>query len=217
MVYIYDEVILKNSQEGLCNLSLDRNKIILLTLTMANNISTQIPEPLISRFIFSDTKMSWLWLLLRLYVGYEWLIAGWGKVTNPAWFGANAGSALNGFLMASLEKASGQHPDVSGWYAEFIKNVAIPNTPTLSHIVALGELFVGIGLILGLFTGIAAFFGAFMNMNFLFAGAVSVNPILFLIQLFLILAWRTAGWIGLDRYLLPLLGTPWHKGKLFKG
>jgi len=27
--------------------------------------------------------------------------------------------------------------------------------------------------------------------------------------LFLILAWRIAGYYGADRYLLPLLGTPW--------
>lgn len=182
---------------------------------MSKNESIQFPEPPISRYIFSDVKMSWLWLPLRLYVGYAWLSAGWGKVTNPAWFGPEAGKALAGFLMGSLEKTSGAHPDVSGWYAEFIKSVALPNAAVFSHVVALGELFVGIGLILGIFTGIAAFFGAFMNMNFLFAGAVSTNPLLFIIQLLLILAWRTAGWIGLDRYLLPFLGTPWKKGKLF--
>ncbi len=78
--------------------------------------------------------------------------------------------------------------------------------------VAWGELLVGIALILGAFTGIAAFFGAFMNMNFLLAGAVSTNPILLLGQLFLILAWRVAGWLGLDRYLLPKLKTPWFRG-----
>jgi hypothetical protein len=27
----------------------------------------------------------------------------------------------------------------------------------------------------------------------------------------LILAWKNAGYIGLDRYLLPLLGTPWKQ------
>jgi thiosulfate dehydrogenase [quinone] large subunit len=70
--------------------------------------------------------------------------------------------------------------------------------------------------LLGLFTGIAAFFGAFLNMNFLLAGTVSVNPILLILQLFLILAWRIAGWIGLDRLLLPLLGVPWSPGELFK-
>ena len=27
----------------------------------------------------------------------------------------------------------------------------------------------------------------------------------------LILAWKNAGFIGLDRFLLPLLGTPWKQ------
>jgi thiosulfate dehydrogenase [quinone] large subunit len=31
----------------------------------------------------------------------------------------------------------------------------------------------------------------------------------------LILAWRNAGWIGLDRWALPALGTPWHRGSAF--
>lgn len=92
----------------------------------------------------------------------------------------------------------------------------LPNAALFSHLVAWGELLVGVGLILGAFTGVAAFFGAFMNMNYLFAGAVSTNPFMFLIQLLLILAWRVAGWYGLDRYLLPMLGTPWKPGKIFK-
>ena len=30
-----------------------------------------------------------------------------------------------------------------------------------------------------------------------------------LAALLLILAWKVAGWWGLDRFLLPALGTPW--------
>jgi thiosulfate dehydrogenase (quinone) large subunit len=30
----------------------------------------------------------------------------------------------------------------------------------------------------------------------------------------IILAWRNAGWYGLDRFVLPRLGTPWHRGEL---
>jgi hypothetical protein len=71
------------------------------------------------------------------------------------------------------------------------------------------EVLVGIALILGLLTGIAAFFGIVMNLNYLLAGAASTNPILGFLALFLILAWRVAGYYGLDRYVLPLLGTPW--------
>lgn len=177
---------------------------------------TQIPEPPIARFLFADTRLSWVWLVLRVYVGWQWLSAGFEKVTSSAWVGDKAGTALHGFLMGALAKTAGAHPDVSGWYASFINGFVIHNLVTFSYMVAFGELLVGIGLILGIFTGIAAFFGGFMNMNYLMAGTVSINPLMFLIELFLILAWRTAGWIGADRYLLPLLGTPWHKGKLFK-
>jgi thiosulfate dehydrogenase [quinone] large subunit len=118
--------------------------------------------------------------------------------------------------MGAMEKTAGPHPDVVGWYAGFLHNTVLPNAAFFSHLVAWGELFVGVGLVLGAFTGVAAFFGAFMNMNYLFAGTVSTNPFMFLIQLLLILAWRVAGWYGLDRFLLPILGTPWKPGKLFK-
>jgi len=175
-----------------------------------------ISEPPLSRFLFSNTKLSFLWFLLRLYVGYAWITAGWKKITSPVWVGSDAGTALSGFINGALEKTGGAHPDVAGWYGDFLQNVVLPNTSIFSHIIAFGELLVGIALILGAFTGIAAFFGAFMNMNFLFAGTVSINPLLFLFEIFLILAWRTAGWMGLDRFLLPLLGTPWQKGKILK-
>lgn len=175
-----------------------------------------IAEPPFAKFFFADTRMGWVWLLLRVYVGWQWLEAGYGKVSSPLWTGDKAGVALAGFLTGALKKTAGSHPDVSGWYAAFLHGFALQHTAVFSYVVAYGELLVGIGLILGIFTGIAAFFGAFMNMNYLFAGTVSTNPLLFLIELFLILAWRVAGWVGADHYLLPLLGTPWQKGKLFR-
>jgi len=177
---------------------------------------TQIPEPAISRLFFADTRLAWLWLILRIYIGWQWIQAGYEKVISPVWVGPKAGVAIQGFLMGALKKSSGPHPDVFGWYAAFINGFVLHNTILFSYMVSFGELFVGIGLILGLFTGIAAFFGGFMNMNYLFAGTVSTNPFMFLIELFLILAWRVAGWYGLDRFVLPLLGTPWQPGKAFK-
>jgi thiosulfate dehydrogenase [quinone] large subunit len=36
------------------------------------------------------------------------------------------------------------------------------------------------------------------------------------IEIFIILAWKTAGWWGLDRWVLPALGTPWRPGSVFK-
>lgn len=177
---------------------------------------TQIPEPPLSRLLFADTRFAWVWLILRLYIGWQWVIAGYGKIISPVWVGPKAGVAISGFLMGVLQKTQGAHPDVSGWYGSFIHSVVIPNASSFSYLVSYGELFVGIALIFGLFTGIASFFGGFMNMNYLFAGTVSTNPLMFLIELFLILAWRVGGWYGLDRFLLPLLGTPWQPGKLFR-
>jgi thiosulfate dehydrogenase [quinone] large subunit len=80
---------------------------------------------------------------------------------------------------------------------------------------AVSRLSLGLGLILGLLTGIAAFFGVVMNTNFLLAGTVSINPMLLIPSIFLILAWRNAGWLGLDRFALPLVGTPWQSGAVF--
>ena len=73
----------------------------------------------------------------------------------------------------------------------------------------------GIGLLVGALVGIAAFFGTIMNFNFLLAGTASSNPVLFGLGVLLVLAWKVAGFWGLDRWLLPALGTPWHTGKLF--
>ncbi len=176
----------------------------------------QISEPPIAMFLFGDTRMAWFWLLVRLYVGYEWLTAGWGKIHNPAWVGPQAGTAISGFFKGVLAKTSGAHPDVSGWYASFIESFALHHTVFFSYLISYGEFLVGVALILGIFVGIAAFFGTFMNLNFLFAGTISVNPLLAVLGLFLILAWRVAGWYGLDQWVLPELGTPWREGKLFK-
>ncbi len=77
------------------------------------------------------------------------------------------------------------------------------------YLVTFGEVLIGLGLIFGVLTGIAAFFGVFMNLNFLLSGAVSINPIIGTLALLLVLSWRVAGYYGVDRYLLPLLGTPW--------
>lgn len=185
--------------------------------------ATQIPEPPIARFVFADTRMAWLWLIVRLYVGYEWITAGFEKLTGysiafdsfgqklgtPWVFGSHDGAAIKGFVAGALAQASGAHPAVQGWYASFLQNVVLPNATVFAYMVTFGEVLIGLGLIFGVLTGIAAFFGVFMNLNFLLAGAVSINPVIGVLAIFLVLAWRIAGFYGIDSFLLPLLGTPW--------
>src|SRR2546423_10770959 len=183
----------------------------------------QIPEPPIARFLFADTRMAWLWLIVRLYVGYEWLTAGLDKLTgysytfdafgqkagSPWVFGTHDGAAIKGFVAGALAQTGGAHPAVQGWYASFLQSVVLPNATLFAYLVTFGEVLIGLGLIFGVLTGIAAFFGVFMNLNFLLAGAVSINPVIGVLAIFLVLAWRIAGFYGIDSYLLPLLGTPW--------
>jgi len=175
----------------------------------------RIEDPPVAQALFGDVRWAWIWLILRLYLGWQWINAGWGKLTNPSWVGSDAGTAISGFVQGALAKTTGAHPDVQSWYATFLQNVILAHPAFWSYVVSFGETLVGIALILGLFTGIAAFFGSFMNANYLLAGAVSTNPILFVIAILLILAWKTAGWWGLDRWVLPALGTPWSPGTVF--
>ncbi|TCZ76362.1 DoxX family protein [Paenibacillus albiflavus] len=168
-----------------------------------------IPDNPVSRFLFSSTRSAWIWLIIRLYVGYAWVTAGWGKLNSETWVGGQAGAAIQGFVKGALAKAEGGK-DVAGWYAWFLENAVLPNAKVFAYVVACGEVLVGLGLIFGLLTGIAAFFGGFMNVMFLFAGTVSTNPLLFVLATWLVMAWKVAGWYGLDRWALPFLGTPWN-------
>src|SRR5260370_36878680 len=73
--------------------------------------------------------MAWFWLLVRLYVGYQWLTAGLDKLTGhsftldasfgtsvgtPWVFGAHDGAALKAFVAGALAHASGAHPTKAG-------------------------------------------------------------------------------------------------------
>ncbi len=187
-------------------------------------VATQIPEPPIARFLFADTRMAWFWLIVRLYVGYQWLTAGLEKLTGysftfdafakptgygPWVFGAHDGAAIKGFVAGALAQANGPYPAVQSWYASFLQSFVLPNAAMFAYLVTFGEILVGLGLIFGVLTGIAAFFGVFMNLNFMLAGAVSINPIIGMLAVLIVLAWRIAGYYGIDSVLLPLLGTPW--------
>ena len=45
-----------------------------------------------------------------------------------------------------------------------------------------------------------------MNMSYLLAGTASTNPIMFALAMGVIMAWKVAGYYGVDRYLLPAAG-----------
>ncbi len=165
-------------------------------------------EPAISRLVFASPYAAPFWTVLRIWLGWSWLSAGWGKVQNPAWVGENAGTAISGYLNGALARAGGESPTVAGWYAWMIENLFLPNAVAMSYLVAFGEVLVGLALIAGFLTGLSAFLGGFMNASFLLAGTLSTNPVMFIVATWLVLAWRIAGYWGLDYWVLPWLGAP---------
>jgi len=167
-----------------------------------------IEDPPIAKFLFASTTMAWFWLIVRVYLGWKWLDAGLHKMT-PAWL--DGGAALKGFWTGAIAvPAEGRPPIAFDWYRDFIAFLLQTESYTwFAKLIVYGEILVGIGLIVGAFVGITAFAGAFLNWNFIMAGAASTNGLLFVLAILLILAWKVAGYIGLDYYLLPFLGTPW--------
>ncbi|MFA9558222.1 DoxX family protein [Evansella sp. AB-rgal1] len=144
--------------------------------------------------------------LLRIYLGWSWMTAGWGKVTGDF----SAAGYLNGVV--ANETVMNTYPT----YHAFIETFALPNAGLFSFMVAWGELLVGIGLILGVLTTAAAFFGIMMNFAFMFAGTVSTNPWMVLLTIFILAAGYNAGKFGGDRYVLPYINTVVFKGKFAK-
>jgi thiosulfate dehydrogenase [quinone] large subunit len=146
---------------------------------------------------------------VRVFLGYEWIEAGLHKIEDPKW--VSTGEALKGFWTNAVKiPETGRPPITYAWYRSFLQFMLDNEAYSwFAKLVAYGEFLIGIALIIGAFVGIAAFFGAFLNWNFIMAGAASTNGMLFAIAVGLMLAWKVAGWYGADRYLLPRIGAPW--------
>jgi len=171
---------------------------------------TVLQDPPLAQFLFSDTRLAVVWLVVRVLLGWGWVSAALGKLGDPAWM--QTGEALKGFWTAAVQvPASGKPPIAFDWYRNFIQGMLDSGAYVwFAKVVAFSELLVGVALILGMFVGIAAFLGAFMNFNYIMAGSASSNGLFGLAAILLILAWKTAGYYGLDRWILPRIGMTWQ-------
>jgi thiosulfate dehydrogenase [quinone] large subunit len=168
-----------------------------------------IETPSFLTMIFSDKRFSILWLIVRVWLGAQWIESGLAKLQNPAWM--KTGVALKGFWTAAVQvPAEGRPPIAFGWYRAFIQTMLDAQAYTwFAKFVAVSELMFGILLIAGIFIGATAFFSGFMNWNFIMAGSASVNGVFFVLAVLLVLAWKIAGYIGADYFLLPRIAELW--------
>lgn len=176
----------------------------------------EVAGPGFARFLFNNRAAGLFWLPIRVFLGVSWLDAGLHKFNDPGWM--QGGSAILGYWQKAVAiPDTPARPAITyDWYRDFL-NLLINNRAEgwFALLVTFGEIAVGIALIFGILTGLAAFFGALMNVSYLLAGSTSSNPVLFTFAIGVMLAWKVAGYYGVDRYLLPRLGTPWRPGSVF--
>jgi thiosulfate dehydrogenase [quinone] large subunit len=170
----------------------------------ARNQAQALEDPPLSRFLFGDTRLAPIWLVLRVWLGYQWITAAVAKIQDPTWM--DSGVLLRGFWQGALV-VSPRPVIVYEWYRAFIEGLVNSGAYVwFAKIIAFGELAVGIALVLGAFTGLAAAGGLLMNLNYLLAGSASTNPVLAVVEVLIMLGWKVAGWWGLDYWLLRKLG-----------
>ncbi len=157
-----------------------------------------------------DPRLGLVWLAARLWVGWQFLHAGYDKTftsESSAWWGSTTG--IHGFLgnAGSAKSTSGAYAPVSHWYGALINHVFMHAERFFAIAIPTGELLVGVCLILGLLTMAAAFGGALLNLNFLLSGSTSagLNPLMFGLGLLIMFAGSAAYVYGAGRVVLPEL------------
>jgi thiosulfate dehydrogenase (quinone) large subunit len=178
---------------------------------MKNAVTTRTGEvvhtPSFLKKLFSLPLAGLIWLPIRIWLGWQWLEAGLHKLSSPAWM--QTGVALKGYWTGAVAiPATGSAPIHYAWFRAFLQMLLNAQAYTwFAKLVAIGELLVGVALILGIFTGFSAFMGGFMNWNYIMAGSASVNPMFLMLSVGLVLAWKIAGYFGADYFLVPWLGS----------
>lgn len=74
-------------------------------------------------------------LVIEMIIGYEWLVSGLTKIVN--------GDFPTGLAGEMTDKVG----DVTAWYAGLLRAVVIPNAPAFGYLIEVGEVLLGLALI----------------------------------------------------------------------
>ncbi|HMD44722.1 MAG TPA: Rieske 2Fe-2S domain-containing protein [Acidimicrobiales bacterium] len=108
----------------------------------------------------------WALLPLRAFLGFTFVFAGLQKLANPNFFNSASPSGIQAQMIAS-ERISPFHA-ILGHLLQF-------STP-LGILIALGELAVGLGALLGLWTRLAAVGGMLLSLTLFFTVSFHASP-----------------------------------------
>ena len=142
--------------------------------------------------------------ILRIMVGYHFLLVGMGKLSGDFL----SGEALSRTLSRAVE-------DSISWHRDFILGVVVPNADTFSYLVCFGELAIAVSLLSGCLVRLSSLFGAFYNLNIYLAigipaggATLGINRIFIILHLVFV-AVSAGRVLGLDGYLKKRFPRSW--------
>ncbi|NTW51367.1 MAG: DoxX family membrane protein [Chlorobiaceae bacterium] len=158
--------------------------------------------------VIATLLLRYLYTSLFIYGVYHKVVKGW------MWSDIMKGHFLKRFheLQAAALPGGSFDAQVAMFQASYLEHFAIPLVMPIAWIVTIGELFVGVAMLLGLTTRINAAFGLFLLLNFAAGGYynITIPPLVTMSVLFIVLP--TGHWLGLDRNLhLKHPDSPWFK------
>lgn len=153
---------------------------------------------------FSASSSGWALLPLRAFVGFTFTFAGLQKLANPGFF--DAGNPTS--FQAQLKEAA-QFSPIHAVVGP-LQHVAV----LVGVVLALGEVAVGIGTLLGLWTRIAAVGGILLSLSLFLTVSFHASPyytgsdIVFLFAWLPLLVAGSGAVLSVDAYLARSPATP---------
>lgn len=165
-------------------------------------------HPLKATSVIAALVIRYLYILLFIYGFVHKIMKGW------MWTGIMEAHFLK--RLHELQAGTPVPGSFEAWaaplQASYLQHFAIPLAMPIAWIVTIGELIIGVALLVGIATRINAAFGLFLLINFAAGGYYNMTiPPLIAISLMMVLL-PTGQWFGLERKLNQKYpDSPWFR------
>ncbi|MGW6565942.1 DoxX family protein [Streptomyces sp. NPDC054975] len=144
---------------------------------------------------WKETASRYALLPLRVFLGVTFIYAGLDKLTDSA-FMSDTGSGSIGEMMRGVRDGSA---------IPALVDLALKSPVGFGHAIAIGELAVGIGTLLGLFARVAALGGALISLSLWLTVSWQTNPYYYGNDLAYLMAWLPLVLAGASYFSLDAL------------